>query len=334
MKTFNLGWGESVAVRKSFLETHKNPIVFSTKTLSELGYPDYAGDPALVELTRKIIKRNIGVDYPYILITNGATGGATIALRSFQLARKFEYCIVRPPPYFRMYPMMVHSAGLKLYHWDTKQNDYPGIQGIVLVDSISNPTCEFSALTRNGSRDPIIWDAVYYGNIYAPGIHPKPEHDVLVGSYSKLTGLNGLRVGWIACHEKKGYELMKSLVMAEYCGISAASTKIILDTAGQFTDEEWTSFEISAKYKLDCNREEFSKLEKFFGGASVSPYGMFYYAQMDYSCKKLFEKSGIVWSPGSQLGTNDDFGRFNVGQDTKLVKKAVETVLKNDKLPK
>jgi aspartate/methionine/tyrosine aminotransferase len=226
---------------------------------------------------------------------------------------------------------MIKAAGL--YHAHDSVIDFATRREAVnLVDSLSNPLGEFSNMQKNIYDAPIIWDAVYYGNVYASGNHPKPQHHVMVGSYSKLTGLNGLRVGWIACYEISGYNIMKQLVAAEYCGISVASTKIIMDTVGTFTTDHWELFEQNAQNKLDYNRGEFSKLERFFGGIPVNKYGMFYYAPMDATCKKLFEKSGVIWSPGSQLGASDDFGRFNVGQDIQLVRKAVATVLKNDKI--
>ena len=74
------------------------------------------------------------------------------------------------------------------------------------------------------------------------------------------------------------------------------------------------------------------KLEKFFGGMPVSPGGMFYYAHMDKTCKKLMEKSNVIWTKGSSMGDNDDFGRFNIGQDVKLLKNAVKIILKTDKI--
>lgn len=329
-KEFNLGWGESVAVRSAFIETlPRKYVAFDYYHLESLGYPAHEGDPSLIDLTREIIKRNTGNDYKYILMTNGATGAGTIALRSFQT--QLEYCIVRPPPYFRLYPGMVKAAGLKIYHWGSSKGQYPATKGVFLIDSLSNPTCEFSNWKRNGHSDPIIWDAVYFGKVYAPGNHPQPEHDILVGSYSKLTGLNGLRVGWIATNDPIIYQNVRTLVVSEYCGISAASTRIIMETAGTFNTKQWESFERNAQFKLDYNREEFSKLEKFFGGTPVSLYGMFYYSEMDEACKKLMTKSNIIWSHGSDLGTSDDFGRFNVGQDIQIVREAVATVLRNDK---
>lgn len=340
-KKYDLGWGESVAVRREFLATVNRPlgVNFSNEDLTNLSYPDHFGEPALVELTRSIIQRQTGNDYKYILITNGATGGVTIALRGLKSfvgpSSSEQICITRKPPYFRLYPSMISAAGLKHAESDLDSGNLgeARIHGIILIDSLSNPTCQFSSWQKKiDGYDPVIWDAVYYGNVYAPGKHPQPEHDVMIGSYSKLTGLNGLRIGWIASNDKRIYENMKVLVEAEYCGISAASTRIVMETAGKFDDRDWRFFETMASASLDVNREWWSKLEKFFGGQAVNPYGMFYYAPMDKSCKKLFEKSGIIWSPGSHLGTDDNFGRFNIGQGREVVLEAVKTILKNDKL--
>src|SRR5271165_3984599 len=217
-KKYDMGWGESVCVRKAFLDEcrHLPPILFSRKDMENLKYPSHEGEPELIELTKKLIKRHIGKDYPYVLITNGATGGVTIALRSFAIHRGSKAVITRQPPYFQFYPDMIQAAGMFQLHPSMKGYiDRYQKEVVYLVDSLSNPTAEFSELQRDSAKSPIVWDAVYYGKVYAPGEHAQPAHDVLVGSYSKLTGLNGLRVGWIACHDYRGYENMKRLVTAE-----------------------------------------------------------------------------------------------------------------------
>jgi aspartate/methionine/tyrosine aminotransferase len=105
-----------------------------------------------------------------------------------------------------------------------------------------------------------------------------------------------------------------------------------MQTAGAMTDGDWTRFESRAQENLNDNRTEFSKLEKFFGHTPINKYGMFYYAPIDAACHKLLTRSGIIWSPGSDLGATNDFGRFNVGQDMAMTKEAVQTILKNDKI--
>jgi aspartate/methionine/tyrosine aminotransferase len=335
MKKFDLAWGESVAVRHAFLSVSTNTVTFDPAALSQLNYPVYEGDPALVELTKKVIKRQTGYDYKHVLITNGATGGVTIALRTFKSMGK-STCYTGRPPYFRLYPGMVKASGLEHRHVhsdiaeDMKDNGLDGDR-VYLVDSMSNPLAQFPQLVKGPWSAPVVWDAVYFSRVYCPGTHFRPDHDVIVGSYSKLTGMNGVRTGWIATNDTLLYERMKQMVISEYCGVSVPSTKIVMETAGSFSNSDWERFEKKAQSNLDENRTEWSKLEKFLGETPVSKYGMFHYAPIDSTCKKLLEKSGVVWVPGSHLGDSDEFGRFNVGQDMELVRKAVKEVLKNDK---
>lgn len=330
-KTYNLGWGESVAVRQSFLETWGRNITLTPDDLENLGYPEHDGDPAIIKLTRKIVKRQIGKDYKHILITNGATGGVTIALRAFR-EKGYTQCWLNDPPHFRLFPGMIEAAGLKKVYSSQGRIAEQG-RNVYLVDSPSNPLGTFPRVRKGLIDTPIVWDATYFNNVYCPGRqHLKPEHDVLVGSYGKLTGLNGLRVGWIATDDGLLYERMRALVTSEYCGISVPSTKLILSLIDPNTDRFWDVFEGSANFWLNMNREMWTKLEKYFGNQPVVPVGMFYFSSIDEQCKKLLEKSGIIWSPGSHLGVTDDFGRFNLGQSSKLIKEAVNTILRNDKI--
>jgi len=329
-KEFNLGWGESVAVRWAFIESLSGaPLMFDMDSLENMGYPAHEGDPDLIKLTKRIIKRNIGRDYAHVLITNGATGGVTLALRTYALLGRKE-CVTENPPYFRFYPDMIKQAGLQHKHMSAIFRTHRPENPVFLVDSPSNPLGTFSSRVKVG-HEKIVWDTVYFNKVYSPGRYPQPDHDVLVGSYSKLLGMNGLRVGWIATNDGLLYESLKRVVSAEYCGISVPSTKIILKTAGRFTDDHWETFENNAASWLNLNRAEWSRLEKFFGDTPTLSVGMFYYAPIDKHCKALLEKSGIIWSHGSQLGATDDFGRFNLGQDLAVIQKAVKTILKNDK---
>src|SRR5665213_1623818 len=110
---FDLGFGNSVCVRRAFLETyHGNMIVFSQDGLSKMDYPDRYGDPELVELTKKVIKRQTGLDYKHVYITNGATGAVTISLRAMY-QRGMDYCLTREAPWYLRYPSMISASGLQ-----------------------------------------------------------------------------------------------------------------------------------------------------------------------------------------------------------------------------
>ena len=323
---FNLGWGNSVAVREAFLNTYGgNMIVFSHDKLMSFDYPTHEGDPELVEIIKKVVERQTGRSYKHLFIVNGATGGCVIAMRAYA-QMGYEFCMTRRAPFYVRYPRMIEAAGLKQVQENPR---YPIGKTVAMLDLPSNPLGMTGELLTSG-KVPTMIDGVYYSNVYMP-FRPLslPEHDIMIGSYSKLLGINGIRMGWLATNDDSIAPRLAELVASEYCGLSSASTEIIKTTLHGFN---WDQFESSARFKLDNNREEFSKLEKFLGNMPVPSVGMFYYGPMDKKAQEIFAKAGISWTPGSSLGTNDDFARFNVGQSNELIRQAVKAVLKEDKV--
>lgn len=320
---FDLGWGNSVAVREAFLNTyHGNPMSIAREELMDFNYPTHEGDPELVEITRKVIKRQTDQTYKHVFLVNGATGGVVIALRAYA-QRGFEYCRTRTAPYYVRYPAMIRASGLTQI-----DQDHPDSPGVVnLLDLPSNPLGLMSQIGER--RDPLIIDGVYLNMVYSPVVYGLPRHDVMIGSYSKLLGINGIRVGWLATNDDFLAERFKDLVTSEYCGLSQASTDILKHTLEGFN---WDRFETSAKFKLDCNREEWSQLERFFAGTPVIPVGMFYYAPMDRKAQEIFVKAGVSWTKGSTMGTDDGFARFNMGASNEVIEQAVKAVLKADRI--
>lgn len=319
---YDLGFGNAVAVRQAFLKTyHGEMIVFTCNKLAEFDYPPYEGDHELVHMTKQIIKRQTGHAYKHVILTNGATGGVVIALRHFNKGG-FQFCCTRPAPWYLRYPTMISAA--QMIHETV--NSYQGFSRVILIDFPSNPLGLITDVDRLFDQTPVILDGAYHSQVYSKLILPLPKHDVLVGSYSKLLGLNGIRIGWIATDNDLRYQAMLKLAVGEYCGLSVASMEILKNALWEF---EWNQFEATARLMLDDNREEFAKLEKYFG-TKVPDIGMFYYGNVDMKCRKLMDKVGILWTSGESLGTSHEFGRLNMGQDRDLIWNAVNDFIKAD----
>ena len=333
----DLCWGESVCVRQAFIEqTSGRPIQFGWEELEEMNYTPFNGDPVLIVETAKVILRQTGMTYKHVFLTNGATGGCTIALRACAISGNMVAAVTNSPPYFPLYPGMALAAGLRHITTEKEFNDMRGWETVFLLDTPANPSGLHAGLPewyKGGGF--VIWDAVYHNWVYSSILPPAPEHDIAVGSFSKLTGLNGIRIGWIATNNDWVAERVAKLIAAEYCGLSRPSKVILLSLLDQYNVEpehRWGAFEKAARYNLDFNRGEWAKLERYFGGTPVPVNGMFFYSEMDESAKRLFEKAGVLYQLGSKCGTSDDFGRFNLGQDCALVQNAVKAVLKQDKI--
>lgn len=333
--SFNLGWGNAICVRKAFTSQLPGHSVSFRLNEDNLNYPPHEGDEKLIRYTRDIIKRQTGKEFKYVFLVNGATGGVTIAMRAFE-RQHYVVALTRQAPYFPLYPGMIKAAGLRHAHSDAYGKPiHPEncFNPIILLDSPANPSGNEESADHYLGRYPVIWDAVYHSKVYTYGNYKAPECDVMVGSYSKLTGLNGIRTGWVATNSVSLAGRMQALITAEYCGLSSASTAVLLFMLKEYRWKgSWDNFETLGRKYLECNREEMAKLEKFLGQTPVPVNGMFYYAPMDKACKQLFEKSEVTWTSGSSLGATDDFGRLNVGQDCTLVRDAVKAILKNDKI--
>lgn len=322
----DLSFGHSRCVREAFLNTYNQyPVSFNKKKLMEFDYPSHhEGDLELIEITKQIIKRQIGLNYKYVLITNGATGGVVISLRAYNYSG-YLYCLTRNAPFYTRYPGMISASGLTQVQ---ERNNIPNNSTVILLDAPSNPIGLITPIDNNGQKAPVILDGVYLNHVYMPWkIISIPQHDVFVGSYSKLLGINSIRVGFIALNDDFLYERIKHLVISEYCSLSMASTHILKSTLINFN---WEQFETSANVKLDNNREEFAKLEYLFGNTPTSSMGMFQYVPMDSKCQEIISKAGIIWTKGATMGTDDSFGRFNLGASNQEVKKAVLSILKMD----
>lgn len=320
--SINLGWGNSVCVREAFLDNYLGiSIQFHKADLLKFDYPEHTGDPAVIQLTREVIKRQIGKEYKHVFLVNGATGGCVISLRAYAMQGKIN-CVTRNAPHYVRYPKMIESSGLA--HIDERfwQHD-----AVALIDIPSNPLGKFDSIAA--AKVPVILDGVYLNRVYTSGIFPVIDHEIFVGSYSKLLGINGIRLGWIATNDDKLAKRISELVTSEYCGLSTASQEILKSVLFDFN---WDGFESSARVKLDNNRESWQVLERFFDGTPVEPVGMFYYAPMDAKAQEIFNKAGISWVKGSAMGTDDGFARFNLGQSNVLIDEAVKAVLKADKI--
>jgi aspartate/methionine/tyrosine aminotransferase len=265
-----------------------------------------------------MINQTTGLKYRYIIITNGATSAINCCLRHFR--GKFDHVCMRKYGY-PYYPDMIKKAGYAKIERGSKEDGDPLLRKINLIDSPSNP--EGLQTSVGGDRN-TIWDAVYHSKIYNASPNIIPPHRLMVGSYSKLLGVTGARVGFIATNNKADYEALSHESLIENATISVLSQQFILNILRNLHLDKFFQ---EGKKSLDNNREIFHQIRNIFDNQPVQQKGMFYCVNVDKKALQILNKCGIKY-----VSFEDDLIRLSLGQTNKLTQTAIGTILKEDKI--
>ena len=323
-KEYDFGWGEPFCVREALKVYYKKNLA-KPIDIDGLGYAPNNGKEELIELTKKFIKDTTGINYKHIIITNGTVGAINTVLRVYKRVDKKDICYTHKY-HFPYYPDILQKNGYKhetgLYKDHEDQLSIKGAVG--LVDSPSNP--EGDILLYTDTSNNIIWDSVYHNPVFINSIGVVPDHRVNCGSYSKVFGLTGARIGWIATNNTKDFNLFEAEHTMENCTISVLSQDLIIDILKTI---DLKAFMTSAKYRLNNNREMFDRIAYLFDGQAVPEDGMFYAAWATPYTVKLLNKLGIKYVLLDSEGKNR-FLRFNMAQTNDITNEAIRLILKED----
>jgi len=318
---FNFAWGDSVCVREALLN-HYRPKFFlhDTKDLLDMGYPDTEGNSELLKYTKSLAEREYDSHFPYIAISAGAHHGMATILRAF----RDEFKQVRiGPTHFSFYPRLIEKERFPI----KIDPNLLGNNTLNILDSPSNPEGNLSQ-GNIFCQDSTLWDGVYNNGIFSkiPTINPGKVSRFFIGSYSKFLGLNGTRLGWIGCKTKEDYDKILKEIVDDTLGISMPSQLLALDVLKNTNIDLFIDL---AANKIDNNRTEMSRLEKFFGPIPVN--GMFYLGKLDNHLIKLLKKADVNYIKGEECGA-PGFARFNLAQNNELTKEMVDTIIKIDRI--
>jgi aspartate/methionine/tyrosine aminotransferase len=324
MSELNFGWGEPYCVRECLEHYYKKKNYMVLIDIKNAGYSNAEGNLQLINSIKKIIKYTTGIEYKYILITHGTTGAINVVLRS--LAKEGKNICYTHEYYFPYYPFIIeknnyeHKKGLGIYH----EKNLSKKNTVGLVDSPSNPDGNLFLYTDNLNN--IIWDSVYHNQVFINTIPILPDHRVNCGSLSKLLGLTGLRVGWIATNNEEDFKKFTEENLYENCTMSFYSQQLAVDI---IESVDFDNFTRSAKYRINNNRELFDRVKHLFDNQEVPENGMFYPAWTSpYTCQ-LLDKLGISYVKLDESG-KDKLLRFNLAQLNEITQKAIRFLRKED----
>lgn len=317
LNKYDLSWGNPYFLLDILKHMRANSFVHS---IDDMNYGPYDGNSKLIEQTHDVIATISGQKYKHIIITNGASGALNLILRRFKA--KGGQKVFTTEYGYPSYDSFIDRAGLERIR---KLDDYPFHLGsgdhlyMRLIDSPENPKgTQFTI----GNPQTDVWDAAYNNQIYTKNTRIIPGHRLFVGSYSKLLGVAGCRIGFIATNDSLAYEDLKLECKAEYTGVSKPSQDMITQILNSLALEDFMEL---GNRDLCYNKEEMTKIEYLFDGQKVNEVGMFYCVKADPKAVQLLDRVGIGY-----VVLDKDTIRLSMGQHLKTNKEAIRAILKGD----
>lgn len=293
--------------------------------IKKMSYAPDIGMEKLVKMTREVIKHTSGLEYKYVIITNGATQAISSILKYYRHGGRKDFVITNEFT-FPFYPDMIKNCGLRHVKAEDPFNrriplGYAG-SPVWLIDSPSNPEGKvFKTDPISGGYKDVIWDAVYHNRIYSNRLSEWPFHEIMVGSYSKLLGVTGARIGFIATDNDFLAQNLTNYSLIDTATISVPSQSMIIDILSNIDLDIFMNL---GRRSLDLNRENFQKIEYLFDGQEVKDIGMFYFVKPEKKALEILDDAGV-----SYVKMRDHI-RLSMGQTNQVTEKGIQAILKRD----
>lgn len=294
----------------------------------------YTPNAGILELRTEIKsylnKMDISYNEDEICVTVGGSEGLSSTFLS--LVEEGDKVLI-PNPAYPAYESCVKIAGGKVINYYLKEDftiDIERLKTIIEKENpkilvLSFPTNPTGAILDKESRNELyniikereilvisdeIYASIYYENQYFSLAQYKDikEKIILIGGFSKMFSMTGLRVGFICTHSS----LLKHIMKVHQYNVSSASSV-----------SQWGAY-AGLKYSLhslELMRGEFEKRRDFLcdklksmGFDVIKPKGAFYvfpsiknYSNNSFEfCKSLLKEEKVAIIPGSAFGSKGE----------------------------
>ncbi|MFZ5855484.1 MAG: aminotransferase class I/II-fold pyridoxal phosphate-dependent enzyme [Chloroflexota bacterium] len=311
-----------------------------------LGYTESQGSPSL----RTEISRIYATIQPADVLVH--TGAEEAIFLFMHAALKADDHVIVHAPHYQSLSEAARSIGCSVSLWQAREEngwalDLDELQRLtrpatkaIIVNTPHNPTgylmshADFDALNRF-ARDRgllLFSDEVYRESEYDPASRLPAacdlgDHAVSLGVTSKTYGLAGLRIGWIATHNRAVYERMASL--KDYTTIcNSAPSEFLAELALRNRDK-------LAARNLAIIQRNLSIVDAFLARhadlfswvrphAGSMAFPKLLHGDIEDFCDRLVKKAGVLLLPGTMY---DDTGNhFRLGLGRKNLPEAIARV--------
>ncbi|MQL84484.1 hypothetical protein Taro_016987 [Colocasia esculenta] len=182
---------------------------------------------------------NAQTDGWHVVVGTGSTQLFQAALYALSPPETEEpISVVSAAPYYSSYPSVTDFLRSGLYRWAGDvhafkfKNDAPYIE---LVCSPNNPDGFLKEAVLNGEKGWTIHDLAYYWPQYTP-ITAAAAHDIMLFTFSKITGHAGTRIGWALVKDRAVAEKMTKFIELNTIGVSKDSQLRAAQILGAVSD--------------------------------------------------------------------------------------------------
>ena len=273
------------------------------------------GQPELLESLKKYHKG----EYKYIVVTNGAKQALSATFYAYkQLGKTWAY---HPAPYWPSYPTLSKLVDLPFRF---NKDDSPPLE---ILTSPNNPNGQECVGWQCD-----IWDAAYFHPVY--GATGKLAHEVSIWSASKLFGISGLRIGWLATNNEKIAKEAATYVEKTTSGVNVNAqyhlNGILYILSLGHTDK---TYENARNEMLENGKMFMHYLGKYIkncDGVPVSGKGGFAWFQVENPnhFNEALKRANVRMIPGSACGGGSDWFRASMVYDLDHTGQALEQLSK------
>ncbi len=301
-----------------------------------LGYTESAGAPQLRKTICGIYE-SIAPDE--VLVHTGAE--EAIFLFMHAMLQSGDHVVVHSPCYQSLMEV-ARSLGCEVSPWAAREEDgwSPGIEALerlmrpntkaIILNTPHNPTGylmprdEFeavSALAREQGAllfsDEVYRESEYDPQMRLPAACDLGAHTVSLGVTSKTYGLAGLRIGWIATHNRDVYEKMAAL--KDYTTICNSAPSEFLATVALRNRQRLVERNVGIiQHNLETVREFLRRHADLFSWvpprAGSMAFPRYLGGSVDAFCDKLVREAGVLLLPGSMYDEHENHFRLGLGR--------------------
>ncbi|CAA6665507.1 unnamed protein product [Spirodela intermedia] len=286
--------------------------------------PKLAGE--IIRLHRLV--GNARTEGRHIVVGTGSTQLFQAALYALSSPDALEpVSVVSAAPFYSSYPAVTDFLRSGLYRWAGDARSFNGDGPYIeLVCSPNNPDGFVMEAVVNKEEGKTIHDLAYYWPQYAP-ITGASSHDIMLFTFSKITGHAGTRIGWALVKDRDVAEKMTKFIELNTIGVSkdsqlraarilGAVSDGIFDFGRRLMAERWDRLREAVRITGSFSVPEYPSADCNFTGESTPLLPAFAWLRCEKEgvedCRGFLRSRGILTRSGKLFGSGPDYVRVSM----------------------